>query len=99
MKVNSFFFKINFGNWFSYFSKLIVSFHLIHQIYSSSSSYFKTPYVVVGVVEDLNNIEMSFVPVDTVMLEATTWTKYEISFENYKGSGKNIGFVSPFSFT
>ena len=31
------------------------------------------------------------------MLEATTWTKYEISFENYKGSGKNIGFVSPFS--
>ena len=64
--------------------------------YSSSSSYFKTPYVVVGVVEDLNNIERSFVPVDTVMLEATAWTKYEISFENYKGLGKNIGFTSPF---
>lgn len=65
--------------------------------YTSSSSYFKTPYVVVGVVEDLNDIERSFVPVDTIMMEATTWTKYEISFENYKGSGKNIGFVSPFS--
>ena len=52
--------------------------------------------VVVGIVENINDVVASFVPVDTVMLEQPNWTRHQVFFTGYKGVGKHIAFMSDF---
>ncbi|MBQ8721298.1 MAG: T9SS type A sorting domain-containing protein [Paludibacteraceae bacterium] len=56
----------------------------------------KNNSVVVGVVTNVDSIAASFVPVDTILInqEMRSWEECVVSFENYKGSAKRIGFVS-----
>ena len=59
--------------------------------------YTETPSLVVGVVEDINNIADSFVPVDTIMLSGRDWSRIEVVFANYAGKGTHIAFMSDYA--
>ena len=59
--------------------------------------YSETPSLVVGVVDDVNNIADSFVPVDTIMLSGYDWTRQEVFFANYGGKGAHIAFMSDYA--
>jgi hypothetical protein len=54
--------------------------------------------VVVGVVSDVFNIDSTFVPVDTIIINSSelVWKDYEVSLEKYKGNGKHIAFMSDY---
>ena len=71
---------------------------LFARAYTNSSSYNYTPYLVLGVVENIEDIQGSFVPVDTVQItSASTFGKQELYFTNYRGSGKYVAFMTDFS--
>lgn len=57
--------------------------------------------IIVGAVSDVNDIEGTFEPVDTVYVESNVSFNYNydlsVSFENYKGTAKHIGFTSTFA--
>ena len=59
--------------------------------------YSETPSLVVGVVENINNIADSFVPVDTIMLSGSDWARQEVFFANYAGKGTHIAFMSDYA--
>ncbi len=69
---------------------------LFARAYTSSSTYNQQPYLIMGVVEDITDIVNSFVPVDTVQIYGGTFTKKELYFTNYTGSGKHVAFRSDF---
>lgn len=54
--------------------------------------------IIVGAVSDVNDIEGTFEPVDTVFVENYNYN-YDlyVSFENYKGTAKHIGFTSVYA--
>lgn len=63
-----------------------------------SSSY--NGQIIIGVVSDPSDLN-TFVAVDTVSMQSTTWEPYSVGFENYEGDflgnmGKNIIFLSDF---
>lgn len=59
--------------------------------------YTEIPALVVGVVEDINNIADSFVPVDTIMLSGSDWARQEVFFANYGGKGTHVAFMSDYA--
>lgn len=71
-------------------SKCQVSFYLSPKAKNKNAS------IVVGVVSDITNINGSFEPIDTIIINrgAFDWTDWTVSLENYKGAGKHLGFVS-----
>lgn len=49
--------------------------------------------LVVGVVSDVENIESTFVPVDTIYLDKTdAWVYFKVALSNYTGTGKHLAF-------
>ena len=46
-------------------------------------------YLYIGVMDDPNNLS-TFVPVDTVMANSTTWHQERVLFSNYTGTGKYV---------
>ena len=75
-------------------SKLYLSFNISALTYTNTKNSKTTgiAHCIVGVVSDLNNIDGTFVPVDTVFGAAKGCTACTVNFENYKGSGKYIAF-------
>ena len=54
------------------------------------SSSYNNP-IIVGVMTN-PNIRGTFVPVDTVQLQSTTWEEYMVPFVDYTGSGNYVAF-------
>ncbi len=69
---------------------------LFARSYTNSSAYNKEPYLIVGVVENIEDIQGSFVPVDTVQVSGS-FVKRELYFTNYAGSGKHVAFMTDFA--
>ena len=70
---------------------------MVEVILINTASIAFTAALVVGVVEDINNIADSFVPVDTIMLSGSDWTRQEVFFANYKGKGAHVAFMSDYA--
>ncbi|MCQ2291631.1 MAG: fibronectin type III domain-containing protein [Bacteroidales bacterium] len=52
--------------------------------------------LIVGVMSDATAAS-SFVPVDTIEIDATTYATYEVNFTNYTGTGNRIAFMAPWN--
>lgn len=70
---------------------------LYARAYTNSSTYNYNPYLIMGVVEDIEDIPGSFVPVDTILVSGSAFAKKELYFTNYAGPGKRIAFRSDFA--
>ena len=61
---------------------------------TTNTSFKTTPCITVGIVEDINNIRGTFIPIEKVVLSSLEWTKINLSLENYEGSGKHIAITA-----
>lgn len=75
-------------------SKLILSFNLSALTYKNTkgTSSVGAAHCIVGIVSDLDNIDATFVPVDTVVGNTKGCVTCNVNFENYEGNGKYIAF-------
>ncbi len=64
------------------------------EFFANSSKYGSEMNVIVGAVEDIENIANSFVAIDTIALGWTEFTWHRVSFDNYQGQGKHIAFTT-----
>lgn len=64
------------------------------EFFANSSKYGSEMNVIVGVVEDIENIAGSFVAVDTFALGWKGFTWCRVYFDTYQGEGKHIAFTT-----